>query len=1158
MKDDIKDTIDSRLLYKDLFHGYIPIRKVLLLILIYTVSMLILNPTHAVAATMEWQYRPDAGVVDCSPGVGDLDGDGVREIVICTTAGEVIVLDSNGQQKWSYDTEQIICTPPTVAVKKNKKPLVLALTFSGKIICLAGDSGRKLWDYAMPRKANWGTTTIAAADINQDGLLEFVSGDKLGNLVCLDEKGSQLWKINLKERIKTAPALADLDGDGQCEILVGTKATPLVCLSSQGKEIWRLPEEDSTGSGPLVCDLDGDKQPEILLGQGKGLSVLDNKGNQVWHYPMQGKVHDAVAVGDIDSDGQLEIIAVDLSGQVACLSTQGKLKWTADVEKRARRSPAIADIDGDSVPEVIIGGYSSAVHIFDPFGNLKERVSLAGPMNASPTIVDFKGDKKLSLICATAKNTLALTWIENPPQVACPVWWSQYRGDSARSAFVNLPARAAEAHIAQIDYGKLYTGENDFRVTVGNPRKENLKLQLQVVKDDGVPVLSELVSSESTFKLTLPYSIRGSSILDLEFVCNLFSGEKLIAVRKQSFCILPFSRDISDVRKTLNAIYNYLPDLIDQDYAADRLTVFADRLSQMEEQVISIGLLSDQQCGILRDDMAMLRTDSQKLRALVQAAAETDKKLAVFGANPWAPFGGLDEIVEGRTTFADLKIEAFGSETESAALNLANFSSQPVMVRVEPQPISTQNNSIIVPAQKVLEFHEVVDVPTGSSDYSADALPLMGQARTILIPAFGVRQLWVNVDVSSLAPGEWNSKIRLRTLEVESQEVTVNLSIEVWEAHLPKTQPLRLCHWGYVHRSILKDQPDAALVDQVRHGTNVFVATGQFAPQARFDKDGNIVGDIDYTQHDEYVRGHSPWGLILFCGYQGGLHGPAGRFTPVWEKAYKSWLNEWFNHLQQMGLKYEDYALYPVDEPGLYEGLVDNYVSWAKPVRQVNPHVQIYVDPVAGATMSDLQKMSDYVDIWCPNRVSFLLDKGAEKLAYIKSTNKTVWTYECQGSVKHRSPLGYYRSQAWLSWHHGLTGIGFWSYCTSDHDPWYVPVGGDEHLLIYQGKGVVTSKRWEAVRDGVEDYSMLVQLRDAVQKASNQPSKADTVRAARELLNKQVSVIASYCGLDEVGFPPGSKPMAIVRQEEDTRWRRIIQIRREIARLLAALCEDAN
>jgi len=1158
MKEDIQDTIDRRLLYKDLSQRYILIRKIMLLILICTVSLLIINPTHATAAAMVWQYQPDEGIVDCSPGVGDLDGDGVQEIVICTTAGEVTALDLNGQVKWSHDTEQVVSIPPTIAVRENQKPLILTFTFSGKVICLAGDSGRKLWEYAMPNKANWGTITIAAADINQDGILEFVTGDKLGNLVCLDEKGSLLWKINLKSCVKTASALADLDGDGQCEILVGTKATPIVCLSNQGKEIWRLPEEESTGSGPLVCDLNGDKQPEILLGQGKGLSVLDNKGKLVWHYPMQGKVHDAVAVGDIDSDGRLEIIAVDLSAQVACLTAQGKLKWSADVEKRARRSPAIADIDGDSVPEVIIGGYSAAVHIFDPFGNLKERVPLAGPMNSSPTIVDFKGDHKLDIICTTAKNTVALTWMENPPQVICPVWWSQYRGDSARSGFVSLPTAVAQARIAEIDYGNLYTGENDFRVTVENPRKKNLTLQLQVVKDDGVPVMSELASSEVSFTLTLPYTITGSSTLDLEFVCNLFSGEKLIAVRKQSFCILPFARDITDVQKALTEIYSYIGDLIDQEYATDRFTILAESLSQIEEQVISIGTLSDQQCDTLRDDMATLRMEVRQLGALVKAAAETGKTLAIFAANPWTPFGGVDEIVEGRTTFADLKIEAFGLETESAALNLANFGSKPVMVRVEPEPITSQNNSTVVPAQKVLEFHEVVDVPTKSMDYSADALPLMGQARTMLIPAFGVRQLWLNVDVSELAPGEWTSNIHLRTLEVDSQEVAVNLSIEVWQAHLPKTQPLKLCHWGYVHRSILKDQPDAALVDQVRHGTNVFVAAGQFAPQARFDKDGNIVGDIDYTQHDEYVRGHSPWGLILFGGYQGGLQGPAPRFTPVWEKAYKSWLNEWFNHLQQMGLKYKDYALYPVDEPGLREGLVDDYVSWAKPVRQVNPHVQIYVDPVAGATMSDLKKMSDYVDIWCPNRGSYLLDKGAEKLAFIKSTNKTVWTYECQGSVKHRSPLGYYRAQAWLSWQHGLTGIGFWSYCTSEDDPWYLPTGRDEYLLIYQGKGVVTSKRWEAVRDGVEDYSMLMQLRDAVEKASNQPSKADAVRKARELLTKQASIIAGYCGLDEVGFPPGSKPMDGVRQIEDKRWRSITQVRRDIARLLAALSKDAK
>ena len=337
---------------------------------------------------------------------------------------------------------------------------------------------------------------------------------------------------------------------------------------------------------------------------------------------------------------------------------------------------------------------------------------------------------------------------------------------------------------------------------------------------------------------------------------------------------------------------------------------------------------------------------------------------------------------------------------------------------------------------------------------------------------------------------------------MEPQEAVANLAVHVSEIALPEEQVLKLCHWGYVDRSILKDMPQAALDDQILHGTNVFVATNTFAPRAEFDKAGTIIGEIDFSKHDEYVRQHSPHGIILFFSYQGALKGPAEHHTPIWEKAHAAWLKIWFEHLKTLGIAYKDYALYPVDEPGLREGLVDMNISYAKVIRKVDKKVQIYTDPVAGASLDDLKKLAAYVDIWCPNRNGFLLDVGAEKLAFIKSTGKKVWTYECDGNAKHQSPIGYYRSQAWLALHHELTGIGYWSYCTSRFDPWYTPVGSHDYLLIYQGDGVVTSKRWEAIRDGIEDYSMMFMLRQAVKNAS-QNVDTKTMQAAAKTFEKR-------------------------------------------------------
>ena len=424
----------------------------------------------------------------------------------------------------------------------------------------------------------------------------------------------------------------------------------------------------------------------------------------------------------------------------------------------------------------------------------------------------------------------------------------------------------------------------------------------------------------------------------------------------------------------------------------------------------------------------------------------------------------------------------------------------------------------------------------------------------MVLPAWSVRQLWLNIDAAKLSPGDWTTRIRFRTLEVEPKEAFAELNVKVWPIHLSQKQPLRLCQWGYVHSSILKDMPDAALNDQVRHGTNVFVATNAFAPPATFDESGELVGDIDFTAHDEYVRRHSPYGIILFFNYQQALKGPAEQLSPTWIKAYKQWIGAWVKHLQKMGLGYDDFAFYPVDEPGLHKGQVDRVVALAAPIRQVDADVKIYTDPVARTSMADLIKMAPYIDIWCPNRNGYLLHQGGDKLDFIKSTGATVWTYECEGDAKHQSPLGYYRAQSWLVWRHGLSGIGFWSYCTSRHDPWTEPRGGQDYLLIYQGDGVVTSKRWEAVRDGIEDYDLLMQLQQAVDEPPAQ-APAEAVRAAQNFLRKEAPAIGAYCGLDENGTLPGVDGLAGARRVEDRRWQAIQAARQKMAELLLELQE---
>jgi hypothetical protein len=509
----------------------------------------------------------------------------------------------------------------------------------------------------------------------------------------------------------------------------------------------------------------------------------------------------------------------------------------------------------------------------------------------------------------------------------------------------------------------------------------------------------------------------------------------------------------------------------------------------------------------------------------------------------------MSELTEGRSGSKDLSVYAFSGETETAALNVFNLSSQPRSFRVELAPLRQGDSSVL--GHNAVRRFEVIDVPTERCDMEADALSPLSTAQVLHVPAWSARQLWLNVDTRALAPGDWRGSIRLRSIDIEPVEASAPLAVTVASAQSPEKHMLRQCGWGYVEGSMLKDHIEAALADQVEHGTNVYV--GSYFPKARFDADGNLVGEIDWADHDTYVKRYSPHGIVLFCGYQGALQGPAPEGSAAYTKAHIQWLRAWVKHLAGMGVGYDGWALYPVDEPGLSKGLVETYLRFAKLAREADPRILMYTDPVAGITEDELRSMLPYVDIWCPNRGGLLLDpKNAAKLAIIKSSGKQVWTYECDDNAKHQPPLGYYRGLAWLAWRHGLTGIGFWSYCTSQDDPWFVPKLRYDYLLVYPGNGVVSSKRWEAVRDGIEDYSMLAALRAKVA-AAGVSAKAEDLAAARRLLGEAAAFVGGFCTIEDDSALITAGDLPKRRRIEDRRWATYERLRREIGRLLEAL-----
>lgn len=1097
-----------------------------------------------------WTYAPPSGYVDTSPGVADVNGDGHPDLVFGTTAGMVIALGSDAKEIWRQEMRGPICVPPSIGELNASEGLeVMVMNRQGQVRCLAGSTGELVWETSIPGRLQWGETVLALGDVNGDGGLEIVTGDRDGMVVCLNGAGELVWQYQGQHGITQAPALADLTGDGLLEVLVSGSEIPLVCLSPEGKELWKL--EKGIGGNPLLYDIDKDGAPEILIGVGTKFNVLDAKGTVLWTYLMQREMDGALTVVDADQDGEVEIYLVDLAGKMACLSPAGQLRWAADVEERVRRSPSVGDVDGDGKQEILVAGYSNAVHVFEPDGRLDTRIPISGGINSTATLLPLM-DGTPGIVVPPSNDAMRLFRLTGAKPDAV-LLWPEYQYDSRRNGYAAAVSKEPAVNL-EVDFGNRYVGTNLMTASVDNPDGRMLEVRLEAVRDNGTPSTAAVSSGEQQVELRLSYTVPANQAGNLTLNCVVAEGDRILARRSHTAYVVPFMKELGDAERALAETDGLIARLADKAGLEERACFLRAKLENFRPRILAAGAGTESDHIELRNTLQAYLPELVLLRNTATAAAQAadaGNALSVCAANPWAPFGGLEELTEGRGGEAVLAVEAFGGETESAALNLFNLGSRDRSFRVELDGL--QCGEAVVPARDRVTLHEVMAVPTEMRDFSEDAIPLLNSANVIQVPAWGARQLWLNISTEGLAPGEWTGAVRLRSLDIESISVKTDVKVTVWTPKLPETQPLSLCHWGYVHSSVLKDYPEAALADQVRNGTNVFVGT--FFPKAQFNEQGELVGEIDFKDHDAYVKQHAPRGTILFCGYQGAIQGPVGQESEAYAKAHVAWLRAWVAHLQELGVAYDGFALYPVDEPGLSDGLVDLYLRMAKLAREADPNIRMYTDPVGRITEDELKEMLPYVDIWCPNRRGLVLDKtNAAKLEIIRNSGKTVWTYECDSNVKHQSPLGYYRAQAWLAWHLGLTGIGFWTYCTSQDDPWFLPTLRHDYLLVYPGNGVVSSKRWEAVRDGVEDYSMLAALREAV---SQPPATAtpEDLDAAKALLGEQADAVARYCGLDDDDTLPGSDGLPGVRRVTDTRWEKIQSLRRELAGLLTRLSQ---
>ena len=1094
-------TLNRLRTYGNQAHGIAAASAVLALCL-----MVLAQPTSALEVTPLWSMHADM-VMEAAPMTIDLDGDGDDEVL--TAAYEnIIVVDGNGEELWRFDTRGRYGTCPPVLECDGESPLIYAADNRGMLTCLNG-AGEVVWQRDINPIF---CTGPALADLTGDGTVELVLGDNSGMLSTYDAlTGTPGWSTELGGEI-ACPAVGDMNGDGGREIVVASGAGTAFAVSATGEILWRFalgPTSEAwhTCSPVMFGSSAGDVR--VMVSGGEMVYCLSADGTVLWQQATRGEIASTISVGDFDNDGRADVFLVTQLGVLYRYDEDGRIIWDIDTQGRSLASGNIIDMDGDGVMEYLLCTQQGNLLAFSNTGEIVFNYQFENrTINETAAFGDIVRDRPGLEFAITGGESgrMFCFGVEAPVNAASQ--WRTYRNDNRLTgAWFGLTA-SDEIRMTphNLSWDHILTG-GDIVFNVINPSGTTLAAEAFCVSPDGSRQAAVGSVVGRTGVLQMPASVTAPGVYRFAWSLKNAEGARVFS-GERSLTLQPYANDQALAGRAVQALRGAVLALRDavsgESFAGsgDRgfRTAMIREASEIAGEARNLAALQAAVPGsspAFNQDVntrtEALNARAQRGLALARVArfmpeGSSDIQIVPFEGITWENRDVNRQLPDEVTLPLSITRRAVTGERESVSIKLLNVTLDTVRVRAN---LATSDGG---PA--VTPF-TIVSVPTHDNRTAWDPLvPLDDEGVTI--PPLEAREIWLDADCSTTAAGTHTVRAAFNT---GSSETTVSVTLNVLPFQMAGYENMRLCCWARYD--------DAAVADLLAHGNTVFTVG---LPQATVTESGQVT--IVFDDLDEFIarlEGHDAFLL---------MSGKPNLGVPVESQEYvtrlRDYLNQLFAHLVEHGISEDNVALYPHDEPGGHGwDTVRSYVEFGRQGLRARPGLKFYVN--GGGDVAMFEAMNEVASIWCPGY--YMLPEQSAVMNYLRQTGKTIWSYDCGYSyarpigpfTKTINVAGQYRMAAVFGFHFNGTGIGYW--CYNAGDSIWEPVNFEYPLVYVNEDGTPTSsRRWEAVREGMEDARVLIALREKL----NDDTVSDAAKARiRHLLEVTVPGIAGQ-SLEEV------------------------------------------
>jgi hypothetical protein len=995
--------------------------------------------------------------------------------------------------------ESVECAPRMVDLDGDGEQEILAINRRGQVM-LWGVGGKDTGDGpdGLVLQLPEGLWSSAPIILDGEGPGKVVLCSTEGRVVGLDASLQIVWRYDLPEGTAYGRAIpAVVETSNGFALCLADKSGTATCLNAAGSLLWKKELDTGPCTAPLGTFLDNG-EGRFLVPSGSTLWCLNGAGETLWRRDL-GSVIGARPEVFQTEDGPLLVCGAG-SGGLHALGAAGEKLWEAAIGDELDSTITILPrVGGASL--LLCAGLWGNLHAFNMDGSPVWTHLYRAKTRAKPLVADLDGDGAFEIVVATYRHHLYIFDDEG-----------QLKDDLHVPGVMNAPP---------VPIPVLNSGRTDFLVTTGHLLAYRFAL--------GTPIPLQDSLDEADRLRFAPVS----ALADPEREGLVLHNPAGTHVRVNLEMTSPEGRrwlqGVSTVRSEFEMS---LPKILQNEPGAFRATAI-DNSGKVLDKISWEAPFSSKQnekCPNGETGPFFMRS-ARPYATFPDDGAETEGEDAVSVDNLY-----LDEVGQG-------------------AFVVASTLPESVQVRVEVEIPERETGTSFGGG---IVLREVVVVGTFNGEEVGDALPALGDAGLLTVPNARPAKVWVSVDGHGAAPGHYKGAITVTPLDGGSDALSLPLHIHIVDLPMPAQFPLTMSTWDYLPNNWFGGDVTWALDDMARHGVSVFPRPS-FVPEATVNAEGKLL--FDWSRVDEELARLQGRGVILVHM----THPPITFDTPVEDDAKHSfeieYLRAYRDYLKARGLGYEDYLFYPTDEPGYDRGgRIAVFLEAAKLCHEADPLFQVYANPVMTLSWRDFERIDPWVDVWAPNmRLAGGLLVGDPRMRRISERSGPTWSYECIAQTKSVSPLRYNRAYAWRAHRLGLNGMGMWTYCTTQTDPWFpADDKNGEFTLVYPGERPVPSVRWEALRDGQEDLAAVLLLEERMRTHRNAGTRTRLVAEAAETLRLAFNDIMD---LSEMAF---IESRDFLREGDRRVWHSATDVetyhrhRARIAELTLALGEDAK